>query len=87
LKAGNGKTIFQRTLCKGSIIGLPATINGSQYSLTAVTLCDAKLGFIARKQLLKQMREDPLLAMEILKILSREIHDMREIIRNNRTGS
>lgn len=76
--------ILERVMGRGSVLGLPATINNVPYSATATVVEDAKLAFISREQLLELMMHEPATAMAILQLLSQEIHAMREIIVDNR---
>ena len=66
-----------RTLGPGSVIGLPATVSGEPYSLTAEATQDCELDFISRKELLALLRRNTTAAMQILQILSEEIYQMR----------
>lgn len=66
----------------GSIVGLPGTLSGSAYSLTAEIVQDADLGFIPRKALLKFLRSNPALCFQLMQTLSEEISDMRWAIKN-----
>ncbi len=81
-----GKTVFQRKLGKGSLLGLPATMNDTAYSLTARVLSDADLAFIPRDKLLEAMNRNVFLAIEILKVLSEEVQAMRDVIRTKCRG-
>lgn len=76
----SGRTVCQRTLGKRSLLGLPAAINDVGYSLTAKAVEDLEVAFISREKLMEEMSQNIWLAMEILRILSYEIHDMREIV-------
>ena len=82
LKANPGRSVWRRTVGKGSLLGLPATINEAEYTLTAKAVCDVDLAFIPRDNLIDAMHRNVSLAIEILKVLSQEVHDMRELIGN-----
>jgi CRP-like cAMP-binding protein len=64
----------------GSIVGLPATLAGSRYSLTAVTLEPCHLAFIEREKLMATLREDTEVCMELLGALGEEVISMREVL-------
>ena len=66
-----------RTLGPGSLVGLPATVSGEPYSLTAEAVQDCELDFISRKELLALLRRNTTAALQILQILSEEICQMR----------
>jgi CRP-like cAMP-binding protein len=76
-----GITVHHRTLGKGSLLGLPATMNDTAYSLTATASCEVDLAFIPRDKLIETANQNLSLAIDILKVLSYEVHDMREVIR------
>ena len=75
-----------RTLGAGSLIGLPATVSGEPYSLTAVVLQNCELGFVSRQKLLRLLRSNTLAAMNILQMLSEEIYQMRKAARRAEPG-
>ncbi len=75
-----------RTHGPGSIVGLPANLSGSQYSLTAEVIEDATLGFIPRARLLQILQESPGLCLQVMQILSEEIAHSREITEALLTG-
>lgn len=81
LKLVRGKTVYERSVGKGSVLGLPATVNGTAYSLTAKALCDVDLAFVPRETLIAAMDRNISLAIEILRVLSQEVQAMRDVIR------
>jgi CRP-like cAMP-binding protein len=64
----------------GSILGLPATLSGSAYSLTAVTQEQCHLAFIERNRLLEILRNNTELCMELLGVLGEEVISARDVI-------
>ena len=78
---GAGGLYPTRTLGPGAIVGIPATVSGEPYSLTAEAVEDCELAFISRKQLLALLRENTTAALQILQILSEEIYQMRNTAR------
>lgn len=80
LRGEGDDAIYERVMGRGSVLGLPATINNVPYSATATVVEDAELAFISREQLLALMMHEPPMAMAILKLLSQEIHSMRQVI-------
>jgi CRP/FNR family cyclic AMP-dependent transcriptional regulator len=78
---GEGTAVLvDRRAGPGSIVGLPATLSGSRYSLTAVTLERCKISYIERKTLLAAIRKNAELAMELLQAMSEEVIAMREVL-------
>lgn len=78
---GAGGLYPTRTLGPGSLVGLPATVSGEPYSLTAEAAQDCALDFIARKDLLALLQHNTTAALQILQILSEEIYQMRNTAR------
>lgn len=78
---GEGTALLvNRTAGPGSIVGLPATLSRSHYSLTAVTLEQCQLAFVKRETLLAAIRKNAELGMELLQALSEEVIAMREVL-------
>ena len=66
-----------RLLHAGSVLGLPATLSGRPYSLTAEVTKDAQLVFVPREAMVGLLKDDPTLCMEVMRLLSEEINIMR----------
>jgi len=66
-----------RILGPGSVAGLPATVAGSPYSLTAEVIEDAELTFVAREVMLQCLQENQQLCFEVMDLLSGEISGAR----------
>ena len=64
----------------GCVVGLPATMSGSAYSLIATVAEDAELGFVSRGAFLRLMAKDTSLCFQAMDLLSREIADIRSPI-------
>jgi CRP-like cAMP-binding protein len=69
----------------GSLLGVPATINGAAYSISAKVKEDAELIHVSRPQLLELMKNNPVVALSIIDLLSREVREMRLEIKKPRT--
>ena len=76
----DGTSVASRTLGPGSLLGLPATLNGRPYSLTATVAEDCQLDFISREVVLRVLRENTLVCFQALQILGSEISDMRRAL-------
>lgn len=72
-----------RTLGPGSVAGLPASVSGNAYSLTAKVAEDSELGYIPREKLIKLLGENPHLCFSAMKIMSREISRMRAAVKRS----
>lgn len=80
LESKEGEAILDRTVRKDSVVGLPATLSGGRYSLTAVTLEATELAFVAREALLELVGSNPAIGFEILHTLGEEVVQMREVL-------
>jgi CRP-like cAMP-binding protein len=74
------KAALDSTAGPGSILGLPATLSGSAYSLTAVTQEESHLAFIERERLLEILRNNTELCLELLGVLGEEVISARDVI-------
>ena len=72
-----------RTRGAGSVIGLPAAVGGSPYSLTATVIEDAELAFVPRDELVDCLKQNPSLCFEVMDILSREISGARYALKRS----
>jgi CRP-like cAMP-binding protein len=70
-----------RNLGAGTLVGLPATMSGEPYSLTAEVLEDARLGFVARDAVLDLLRKNSALSFQVMQLLSEEISGMRSAMK------
>ena len=79
-----GKSVWGRTATAGSIVGLPGTLSGDKYSLSAVTMKKADLAFVDRSALLKMIKCDPCVGLELMRALGDEIVRTRGILASAR---
>jgi CRP-like cAMP-binding protein len=63
---------LDRTFPRGSLLGLPATILGRPYSLTATAMSDSDVVHLAREEFLQLMRDQLELCREATDMLCRE---------------
>jgi CRP-like cAMP-binding protein len=77
LESGKGKAILDRTVTRDSILGLPGTLSGGRYSLTAVTLEESELAFVERLALIELVKGDPGIGLELMCALGEELLQMR----------
>lgn len=78
---GGNSAFPPRVLGPGSVVGLPATVAGSSYSLSAQVIEDAELAFVPRVALLDCLQRNPQLCFEIMDILSCEISGTRSVLK------
>lgn len=70
-----------RIMGPGEMLGLPATLTGS-YSLSAVVLEDAELGYIPAPRMNELLECSPRLCMLATRVMSQEIARMRAALRD-----
>ena len=75
-----------RELGPGSVVGLPATLSDSRYSLTAEVLEDSRLIFLLRQTLLELLRQKPDLCFHIMSILTEELAQTRSALERVRAA-
>ncbi len=69
----DGAAALGSTCGPGALVGLPATLSGGNYSMTATVTDDAELGFLTTDALLSLLRKNPELCHPLLTILSAKI--------------
>jgi CRP-like cAMP-binding protein len=72
-----------RTLEAGAIAGLPASISGNAYSLTAEVVEDSELAFVPRDAVVACLRKNPYLCFQVMDLLSDEIADIRSAFKQS----
>lgn len=70
----DGKTLIVRFSQPGELLGLPATLTGKPYSLTAEVIEPTNLQFIARKNFLDFLREHGEVALRVAQQLGETYH-------------
>ena len=76
-----------RILGPGSFVGLPATMSGSPYSLTAEVTEDSELSFVTGSEVIELLSSNPQRGFEVMAILSDEISEIRSAVGGYRTES
>jgi CRP-like cAMP-binding protein len=72
---------FDRTMSSGSVLGLPSTLGGRPYSLTAECITGCEIVHIGKKKFLNMMNVRPDLCQEITDILSGELSFILSVFR------
>ena len=70
-----------RVLGAGSVVGLPATVSGAPYSLTATVVEDSELAFVSRSAVIDCLRASPSLCFQVMEMLSAEILGIRSALK------
>lgn len=74
----DGYEIFKRLLGPGCVIGLPATLCSTPYTFSARCQTGCTLQFVAASAFLNFMRTQPMLGMEIVRLMGQELTEMQE---------
>jgi CRP-like cAMP-binding protein len=77
LSLGDGLRSFTRICTAGSLLGVPATMTGSGYTLSAEVLKPGTVRFIPRADFLSFLGEHPNYCLEIVQMLATEVHRAR----------
>jgi CRP-like cAMP-binding protein len=72
---------YDRTMSSGSVLGLPSTLGGGPYSLTAECITDCEIVHVGKRKFLKMMNARPDLCQEITDILSAELRFILSVFR------
>ncbi|HEU5402257.1 MAG TPA: cyclic nucleotide-binding domain-containing protein [Terriglobales bacterium] len=76
--AEDGREIFKRLLGPGCVIGLPATLCSTPYTFSAHCEADCTFRFVASPIFLEFMRTQPLLGMEVVRLMGQELSEMNQ---------
>ena len=80
LRSADGKIHLEEIVGRGGLLGLPAAISGTPYSLTAEVLADSEFAFLSREELVSLMQNDVSLSLKLVELLSQEVRAMRNVI-------
>jgi len=72
--SADGKTLILRIAEPGEVLGLPATVTGSNYELTADIIEPAQANFIARTEFLNFLKENGEAALRVAQQLGETYH-------------
>lgn len=77
MRSVEGDTVLEMTAEPNSLLGLPAVVSTSNYSLSAVAKQGTEVSFVSRDEFSKMMMTEPGLAVLILKVLAAEVRTAR----------
>jgi len=80
--AENGKRLTLRIAGPGEVLGLGAVMSNTPYEVTAEVLDDSQVVFVRRKELMKFLRDHPSICMQVVCMLSQDLHGAYERVRN-----
>jgi CRP/FNR family transcriptional regulator, cyclic AMP receptor protein len=75
----DGSAALASTYGVGALVGLPATLTGRDYSMTATVTDDAELGFLTTQALDTLLRNHPEFCQQLLTILSVKIAHTEQV--------
>ena len=78
----SGKRLMLRIAGPGEVLGLGSTLSGEAYEVSAELLESAQVVFVKRKELLKFLRDNPSICMEVVRRLSDDLHGAYERVRS-----
>lgn len=65
----------------GEVLGLGATLSNTPYEITAELVDASRVAFIRRKDLLRFLRQRPDSCLQIVRMLSQDLHGAYERVR------
>jgi len=80
--AENGKRMTLRIAGPGEVLGLGAVLSNTPYEVTAEVLDDSQVVFVRRKELIKFLRDHRAICMQVVYMLSQDLHGAYERVRN-----
>jgi CRP/FNR family transcriptional regulator, cyclic AMP receptor protein len=80
--ADNGKRLTLRIAGPGEVLGLGAVLSNTPYEITAELLDASQVVFVRRKDLMKFLREHRDICLQVVHMLSQDLHGAYERVRN-----
>jgi len=77
-----GKSIILRIAEAGELLGLPATLSGKPYEVTAQVLEQAEINFIPRGTFLRFLRVNPAAVVQVAQLLTESHYAGHEVIQS-----
>jgi CRP-like cAMP-binding protein len=82
LATGHSEKQLLEVLGRRTVLGLSETISGANYRATAEAASELVTSFIVREKLLTLLRQNPSFSMEIVTMLSEELHTIYQKFRS-----
>ena len=76
-----GKRLTLRIAGPGEVLGMGAALSNTPYEITAELLDNSQVVFVRRKDLMKFLREHRHVCMEVVRMLSQDLHGAYERVR------
>ena len=80
--AESGKRLTLRIAGPGEVLGLGAVLSNTPYEVTAEVIDDSQVVFVRRRELMKFLRTRPAICMQVVCMLSQDLHGAYERVRN-----
>lgn len=81
-----GKRLTLRVAGPGEVLGLEAALSNTPYEITAELLDNAQVVFVRKKELAKFLREHGELCLQVVRMLSEDLHGAYARVRSISTG-
>jgi CRP/FNR family cyclic AMP-dependent transcriptional regulator len=81
ISSESGKRLMLRVAGPGEVLGLSSSLSGQPYELTAETMDACQIVSVRRKDLLKFLRDHPDACLQIVHLLSGDLHTAYERLR------
>jgi CRP/FNR family transcriptional regulator, cyclic AMP receptor protein len=82
LCSDSGKRLTLRLAGPGEVLGLSALLSGRPYEVTAEILDSAQVAVIKRKELIRFLREHRDACLQVVQLLSRDVHTAYDRVRS-----
>jgi CRP/FNR family transcriptional regulator len=80
--SASGRCVTLREALPGEVLGLSASLTGSNYEVTAELLDDAQVAVVKRKDLLCFLREHRDACLHVVALLSQDLHGAYDRVRS-----
>lgn len=80
--AEGGRRLTLRIAGPGEVLGLGAVLSNTRYEITAELLDSSQVVFVRRKALMTFLRERPEICMQVVRMLSQDLHGAYERVRS-----
>lgn len=80
--AETGKRLTLRVAGPGEVLGLGAALSNTPYEITAELLDASQVVFVRRKELVRFLRDHPDVCMQVVRMLSQDLHGAYERVRS-----
>ena len=87
LEADDETVIIDRIAGPQSVVGLPAALSGSRYSLSAVVREESEVTHVNNQSLFDLIKSDSSVGIEIMRALGDEVVQMRTVLASGQTSS